>query len=655
MKKFCTVLSVLISFSLSAQTLFYYGNDSVSVKEFLKAYNKNNTGTKTEKAIRDYLNLYIASKLKIKEAKQRGYDTLPQMISDIDNLRRQILPGYLDDKEAVNKLVEEAFIRSQKNIHLAHIFISYVQNGRVDSVAAFKKLAEVQDKLKNGAGFSDVAKQYSDDPSAKQNGGDLNWITVFSLPYELENLAYSTAVGKVSAVHKSRVGYHIFKNIEERKDIGRMNAAQILFAFPPSADNNTRETVKKLVDSVYNRLLKGDDFSMLASQFSNDLYSSSAGGQMQEFGAGQYDPVFENMAFSLTKDGGISKPFLTSYGWHILKRITKTPSISKNDSKAMSTLKSKVEQSDRIETTRSALAKKILKDAGYKRGSFSDAELWALSDSILNYKKPEIPVSLAHNSTIFQLGDKKVQAADWISFAQTFRYTSDGRGVKPYPQVWDEFLEAMALDYYQNHLEEYNEEFRHQLNEFKDGNLFFEIMQREVWGPAQNDSVALVNHYEKNRSKYVWKQSADAVIFYASDISSAKTFSEELQKSPKQWKDLLMNFSEKIAADSSRFEINQIPNPSKQTLVAGAITGVQINKADNTAALAYVLRVYNKKEPRNFADARGLVITDYQAELEKKWNVELQKKYPVKINEASLKTAITKVVKKKSVTIHGQH
>lgn len=646
MKKLCTVFFVLISFSLSAQTLFFYGNDSVSVNEFLKAYNKNNTGAKTEKALREYLNLYIASKLKVKEARQRGYDTLPQMTADIDNLRRQILPGYLDDKETVDKLIEEAFLRSQKNIHLAHIFISFVQSGRVDSVAALKKLADVQDKLKSGAGFSEVAKEYSDDPLAKQNGGDLNWITVFSLPYELENLAYSTPVGKTSASYKSRAGYHIFKNIDERKDIGRMNAAQILFAFPPGADNNTKENVKKLVDSVYNRLLKGDDFSMLASQFSNDLYSSSAGGQMQEFGAGQYDPVFENIAFSLEKDGEISKPFLTSYGWHIVKRISKTPAISKNDSKAVATLRSKVEQSDRIQTTRSALAKKILKEAGYKSESFSDAELWALSDSLLNYKKPEIPVSLAHNSTIFRLGDKKVQAADWISFAQTFRYKSDGSGVKAYPQVWDEFLEAIALDYYQNHLEEYNEEFRYQLNEFKDVNLFFEIMQREVWGPAQNDSVALVNHYEKNRSKYVWKQSADAVIFYANDISSAKTFSEELKKSPKQWKDLLINFSEKIAADSSRFELNQIPNPSKQILIAGAVTGIQINKADNSAALAYVVRVYNKQEPRNFADARGLVITDYQAELEKKWNVELQKKYPVKINEASLKTAIAKVVKK---------
>ena len=222
------------------------GNDSVSVNEFLKAYNKNKTNVRTEKAFRDYLNLYIASRLKIKEAKERGYDTLPQMVSDLENLRQQILPNYLNDKEAVNKLVEEAYVRSQKDIHLAHIFISFQQNGTIDTVAALKKLAELQDKLKTTPDFLAVAKQYSDDPSVKTNSGDLGWITVFNLPYPLENVVYSTGIGKTSQVYKSKAGYHIFKNIAERKDPGRIKALQILIAFPPGADNSAKRCQQKV-------------------------------------------------------------------------------------------------------------------------------------------------------------------------------------------------------------------------------------------------------------------------------------------------------------------------------------------------------------------------------------------------------------------------
>jgi peptidyl-prolyl cis-trans isomerase SurA len=639
MKKLVTAFCLLISFSLSAQTIFRYGNDSVSVKEFLKAYNKNKTDVRTEKAFRDYLNLYIASRLKIKEAREKGYDTLPQMVSDLDNLRQQILPNYLTDKESVNKLVDEAYNRSQKDIHLAHIFISFQQNGIFDTVAALKKLADVQDKLKTGVDISVVAKQYSDDPSAKQNGGDLDWVTVFNLPYALENLAYSTSVGKISSVYKSKAGYHIFKSLAERKDPGRINANQILIAFPPGADASVKNASKKLADSIYNRLLKGDDFGKLASQFSNDVISAAANGQMMEFGVGEYDPVFETAVYSLQKNV-VSKPFLTSHGYHIVKLVGKTPAASKTDAKTMEILRGKVEQSDRIASTKSVLANKILKDAGYKKATFNSLELWAFSDSILNYQKPTIPVQLTGASDLIQIGDKKFLVSDWISYAQTFRYKSDGSGIKPYPQLWDEFVEAMALSYYQNNLENYNEEFKDQINEFKDGNLFFEIMQREVWGPAQSDSAALADYFEKNRSKYNWKPSVDAVIFYAGDMTTAKTFSNELRKSPSSWHDLVSKYEEKIAADSSRFELDQIPNPSKQSLKPGAVTSPLLNKADNTASFAYIIRNHNSIEPRSFADARGLVINDYQMALEKNWVEQLKKKYPVVVNEKVLNELI---------------
>lgn len=639
MKKLITAFCVLISFSLPAQTIFYYGNDSVSVKFFLKAYNKNKTGERTEKEFRDYLNLYIASRLKIKEAREKGYDTLPQMVSDLDNLRQQILPNYLNDKKAVNKLVDEAYNRSQKNIHPAHIFISFRQDGIIDSAAALKKLKAVQSKLKSGIDFSEVAKQYSDDPSAKKNGGDLNWITVFTLPYPLENLTYSTAVGKVSEVYKSNAGYHIFKNLAERKDHGRIKAAQILIAFPPGATDAVKAANKKLADSIYNRLLKGDDFSTLASQFSNDIISAAANGQMQEFGVGDYDPVFEKAVYALQKNA-VSKPFVTSHGYHIIKLLGKVPSVSKTDAKAMETLRAKVEQSDRIASAKIALANKILKDASYKKAAFSNEELWIFSDSVLNYKAADAPVLLTASSDLIEIGNKNFRVSDWISYAQSFRYKNDGSGIKPYPQLWDEFIQAMALNYYQSNLEKYNEEFKEQINEFRDGNLFFEIMQREVWGPAQTDSIALVNYFEKNRVKYNWKPGVDAVIFYANDPSAAKTFANELKKSPSSWYSLISNYGERIAFDSSRFELAQIPNSSKQVLQPGTVTSPQLNKGDSTASFAYIIRNYNKTEPRNFAGARGLVINDYQIELEKNWMEQLKKKYPVTVNEKVLNDLI---------------
>ncbi len=640
MKKLATAFFVLVSFTLSAQTIFYYGKDSVTAPELLRAWEKNNTGTKSEAAFREYVDLYITSRLKIKEARERGYDTLPQMISDLSNLRQQILPSFLQDRKAVDQLVEEAFLRSQKEIKLAHIFIGLPgSRGPIDP--ALRKHAEqALEELNKGAKFEDVARKYSNDPSVKTNGGTIGWITVFLLPYELENLAYSTPEGKVSKLYQSPAGFHIFKNLEESKARGRMQAAQILLAYPPDADAKQKNEIRLRADSVYARLQKGDDFAKLAALLSNDVISAAANGQMQEFGTGQYDEVFENMAFGLDKNGAFTKPFETAHGYHIVKRLNRIPVATQKTDAVLQTLQARVENSDRMEVMRRNLVREKTKNIKITPLAYDQQLLWAFSDSMLNYQSPGRVLPITNETVLFRVGERAVTGIDWISFAQAFRYKSDGSGMKTYPQLMDEFVEALAMDYYQNNLESFNEDFARQLNEFKEGNLFFEIMQKEVWGPAQTDQAALENHFNANKSKYNWKESADAVIFYAADPAAAKTFRDQLVKSPKQWNSLAASFSENIASDSSRFELSQIPNPGKKALKPGTITTLLVNETDQSTSFAYILRLHTKKEPRSFEEARGLVINDYQAQLEKNWVSTLKQKYPVKINQAVLEDLV---------------
>ena len=185
MKKLLIPALLFAALQAPAQTLFTIGNDSISVQDFLYAYRKNNTGGHSAKALNDYLQLYIASKLKIKEARSRGYDTLPQFKTDLEGLRAQVLPGYLNDPQGVRQLTEEAFNRSQKDLSVSHIFVA-LQNaaGDRDTAAAFKKATEAYNKLRSGAPFAKVARQYSDDPPAAANGGSIGLVTIFSLPYK---------------------------------------------------------------------------------------------------------------------------------------------------------------------------------------------------------------------------------------------------------------------------------------------------------------------------------------------------------------------------------------------------------------------------------------------------------------------------------------
>ena len=631
------VIAVFAMAMTSAQTLFTYGSYSTDAKDFLRAFNKNNTVTTANKAkaMRNYLDLYIASRLKIREAYNRGYDTLTQIKNDIDNLRSQIIENYLNDPATSDKLLKEAFQRSQKDIHVAHIFISYKNNvGVVDSAAAQSRVKEVYEKLKKGGDFSSLAQEYSSDATAKTNKGDIGWVTVFTLPYEFENVVYSTLPGKFSSPYRSKIGIHFFKNLGERKAVGKIKVAQILLAFPPNTDDATKKRMASLADSLYQRLLKGDDMAKLASEYSNDYVSAASGGVLPDFGVGQYDPDFEKVVFALSKNGEISKPFLTSHGYHIVKRISAKPVVTDPNNKAnMDELKAQVNLSDRMLSARNAVIEKGLKQVAIKRYPYSDKELMMLADSLLDNRPMGSAVSITKTTPLFSVGDQLLTVNDYITYAQAWRFKPDGTGVRPFQQVMDGFVRYKAEEYYRSHLEDFNSDFRYQMNEFKDGNLFFEIMQQEVWGKAQTDTAALEAYYEKNKSRYNWKQSADAVIFFCGDESSAKTLYEKIKKDPTAWKTISDAMGEKVVADSSRYEFEQIPNGSKVPLRAGLVTTPLKNKADGTVSFAYLLKIYPANMPRNYTEAKGLVISDYQNELERQWVAELKKKYPVKIDE----------------------
>lgn len=623
-----------------AQTLFTYGKYKADAKEFLRAYKKNNTQPVKDKArsISEYLDLYIKSKLKIQEAYERRLDTLPYMKTELVNLRNQIQENYMTDPEQTARMTKEAFQRSQKDVHAAHIFISFRGvNGLTDSVAAQKKRDEVLDRLKKGEDFGQLARQLSDDTTARSNNGDLGFITVFILPYEFENAIYTTPVGKYSAAVRSTAGYHIFRNLGERKAVGKIKIQQILLAFPPGADDIYKKQVAARADSIYKRLMAGDNFNRLAADFSNDYVSAASGGMMPEIAVGQYDPVFEKAVWALPKDGALSKPFLTSHGWHIVKRVSLKPVVTNpNDKAYQDELKQRIIADSRWKNARDFVYQQVETKKGIRKFKYDDAALWNMTDSVLDLKPMTIGWAITANTPLFAIGDSVYNANHWVNYAHMYRYKADGSGVKTWEQVREEWIPYTMVEYYKEHLEEFNDEFRQQMTEFREGNLFFEIMQQEVWNKSQADTTALLALYEQNKKNYLWQQSADAVLFFCSDISTATTVYDKIKAKPAAWREITSQYSEKVITDSARFEWAQIPNLNKMIPRAGLLTTPLLNSSDNTASFAYIVQVHSQPTQRSFNEARGMVITDHQVILEKQWDEALRKKYPVVIDQKVL-------------------
>ena len=167
MQKLIVLLCGLSLASASrSQTLFTYGQHKVDKSEFERAFAKNNPSNDySDKALKEYLNLFINFKLKVQAAKDLKLDTLPNQETDLMNFRRQIENGFMTEDKVINSLVKEAFVRSQKDIRVAHIFIpfdesfvrnpmaNYMSNKNADTLKAYQSIQKAFSELKQGVDF----------------------------------------------------------------------------------------------------------------------------------------------------------------------------------------------------------------------------------------------------------------------------------------------------------------------------------------------------------------------------------------------------------------------------------------------------------------------------------------------------------------------
>ena len=626
-----------------AQTLFTYGTIPVDKAEFIRAYNKNKTPVDNkEKALREYLDLYIKFKLKVKAAMELHLDTLPQLQYDAQSFRSQIEDSYLNNEKAVNDLLGEAFNRSQKDIHVLHFFIPVDANAAAeDTLKAFKSINTYYTAL--AAGKNDY-ENLNATSVVKVKQADLGFVTAFSLPYEYENIVYGLKTGEASKPYRAPNGWHVFKLIEERKAVGKWKVAQILLSIPPDATEEAKKVYEKKADSVYQLLQKGEDFGKMARWFSDDKVTYGSNGEMAEFGSGKFESSFENEVFKLSRDKEISKPFLTAYGYHIIKRLSHSPvPTDKKDAAFQFELKQKIQQDSRINFAKDLFVKEIMRQVNFKKtAAVSDADLYRYADSVISKPNSETGSATLYpivTKTIYTYGKTKLTGKDWLDFVRAYKGAGELYHGESNAVLADKFITSSVLEFYKKHLEDYNSEFRYQMDEFKDGNVLFEIMERNIWGKASADTVALEKYYATNKGKYLWNSSADVIVFNCTAKPFADTAKAAVLKG-KDWKKIVEEANNNVLADSGRFELAQLPVAIDLKKPEGYISEIVVSPVDGNTSFIKVVHMYDANLQRSFEEAKGLVINDYQNITEEKWIAELKSKYPVKINEAVFQTLL---------------
>ncbi|MBC7439795.1 MAG: peptidylprolyl isomerase, partial [Flavobacterium sp.] len=514
LKKFFFGFVLLISVVSFAQNstkevLFTINDKPYYTDEFSRIYKKNLDLVKddSQKDLNLYLELFVGYKLKVNKAYKLGLQNNAPYQNELKSYRSQLAKNYFNDTKVTQQLIEEGYNRLQKEIKASHILILVDENALPeDTLKAFKKIEEISKKALAGEKFDDLAVQYSEDPSAKDNKGDLGFFTAFKMVYPFENAAYTTPKGSVSKIIRTRFGYHILKINDIRINRGEITVAHIMILNPKPEE--TGKDAKTTINDIYKKIQQGEKFEDLAKQFSEDKSSSSKGGVLNRFGSGQLSSEeFENVAFSLDKSGDISKPFQSQFGWHIVKLIEKHPVKSLDETK--SELETKIGKDDRSKKITEKLNEKLRKKYTYKRDSKQFAILSKLVTNDFYDSKWVLPEnSKTYTTPFLSINTKKIEGKAFLDFVD--KQQKSGLKIKPLSKLMDvlyeKFLDEQLTAYYDENLEGEFQEFANVMEEYRDGLLLFDLMEKEIWNRAKTDTLGLKTFYDAHKMQHMWKK-----------------------------------------------------------------------------------------------------------------------------------------------------
>lgn len=677
----------------AAPFVFSIDKDKVYADEFERQYLKNinlKEDAVTSKDIRNYLDLYIKFKLKVQDAKDAGLDTATAYVQELQMYRDQLARNYLYDRSVTDALVKEAYDRMQSEVKVSHILILCSPDASdADQKKALDKIENIHRMLMRNPtalNFGDIARTESEDVGTKSAGGDLGWMTALQVVYEFENQAYTTPLGGISPVFKTEFGYHILMVNDKRVNRGDIKVNHILVRVMNKDESSDTEARKKIDEIMLNISSGKETFENMAKTYSEDYNSRYNGGAMDYINVTQFvgdvdRQYWADQAFSLKKDGDITTPFRTNYGWHLLQRVNLRPLRSFEDKEMRSILKMDVQKNQRSQISVDSLVVKIKKENGFKLNNVAvDAVIQYLDSNFMSGKFDEMAMPEMHKvikmdgkkktvtefnlrkMEVFKLGEESYSVADLFT---NFTYnTKPVTGTKRdgVERILNGWIDKTCVEYQNEHLEEKSVEFRDIYQEYKEGILMFNRMQQLVWDRANNDTVGLKAYFAQHQSEYNWNNRFDVGVYFCNDAKMMKTVAKQVKKGissdslrRQHTKQNILDFSYR----TGKFEMSDTflfaPSPILKMMFADlSAEKPKYNKpgiyqVGQVGADFIVIKVnaYLPAGPKTLDETRGPVASKYQEQLEREWIESLRNRYAVTVNESAMQDIETKLVNKK--------
>ena len=638
--------------------LMTVGGEQVTTSEFLSVYAKNNTRNDAmdRASLEEYLDLYINFKLKVKEAEDLGLDTAATFKNELAGYRKQLTQPYLTDKVMEEELLREAWERSKYDLRASHILVKVNKNAPpADTLVAYAKIMNLRKRILKGEDFSKIAAEASEDDGArdrtdpatgrpvKGNNGDLGYFTALDMIYPFETAVYGLNVGEVSHPVRTDNGYHLIKLTAKSPALGKLTVAHIFINVAKDISDENAVKLKAKIDEAYAKLLAGEKWEDVVTQYSDDKGSAAKGGQLPSFGVNQIVPEFIEAIAKISDIGGYSQPVKTMFGWHIIKLIDKKATRTFDEDKAA--LKNRLIRDKRMAKCKESVINRVKGENSFSENKAALADFYTVVDTSIFSGKWTAERAVSLSKTMFTLGNKAYTQRDFAEWLAQHQARKAGDNPAVYVnEKYQAYVDEIALALEDSRLESKYPEFKTLMKEYRDGILLFELTDQKVWSRAIKDTSGLSAFHERNKNKYMWDERLDASIYTCTNASVAK-MARKLAKAQDKKKLTDVDILKKINTDSipalriqSKYFLHKENSLIDNVPWSKAITPDQVI---DSSVVFVVVRGVVQPTPKSLREAKGMITADYQNELEKEWIEQLRKKYPVNVNRDVFESLIT--------------
>ena len=532
--KNCILLSVVASLGIAcaslnnsnSSTVVEVDGTEVTSREFLHVYNKNNLNEVPQgrEEITDYLDLFINFKLKVREAESLGLDKDSSFIEELSGYQKQLARPYLTETRLLDSLSLVTYERLKTEVHASHILIGLPEDhSPEDTLGAYERIISLRELISSGEkGFGQAAFEHSEDPSAKQNRGDLGYFSAMQMVYPFEDAAYRLPVDSISSPIRTDFGYHLIKVHDRRPSQGRIQVSHILVRSPEGIQANDSLLAAKRAQQIYVKANSGEDWDLLCRQFSEDLGTKMKGGALPWFKTGDISniPTFEKAAFEIENPGDIHEPVKTAYGWHII-RLNDKQGLESYES-LESKIRANLTSSSRADLNQKELVNRLKLENHFKQNESVMTAAFEFANETLNKgtwkSQPHWEVN---QKELFKIGKSNFLVSDFYNYLeakQPLKYHTDPKQMML--TAYEDYVKETLIDYEEVHLADKHYDYKMLTKEYRDGILLFQLMEDKVWNQAIRDTVGLKEFYLQHKDSYQWDTRVDATVFNVGDESA---------------------------------------------------------------------------------------------------------------------------------------